>query len=370
MNNQKTLYQGIINKYKRYLPVTGKTPIISLNEGNTPLIPATYLSKLLGKEYRVYLKYEGLNPTGSFKDRGMTMAISKACEEKSKAVMCASTGNTSASAAAYASRAGIKCIVLIPKGNIALGKLSQALIHGATVLAVNGNFDDALALAKEITKDYPITLVNSLNPYRIEGQKTASFEICDALQMAPDYQVMPVGNAGNITAYWKGYKEYKKAFKIRTLPKMLGFQAEGAAPIVRGYPIKKPETIATAIRIGNPASWKQAEKARDESKGLIDMVSDKEILDAYKLLAAKEGVYVEPASAASIAGLLKLAKRGYFDKPKSHEPCLSGRQARTKNIVCILTGHGLKDPDRAIKSIKEPKTIKINKKDVLKELGY
>jgi len=358
-------YKGVIERYKKYLPVTKKTPIITLNEGNTPLIYAGYLSKLIGKNFEVYLKYEGLNPTGSFKDRGMTLAISKACEEGSSAVICASTGNTSASAAAYAARAGIKCIVLIPKGAIALGKLSQALIHGAEVYAVEGNFDAALDLVKEISDTYPITLVNSLNPYRIEGQKSASFEICDFLGRAPDFQVMPVGNAGNITAYWKGYKEYKAEGKIKELPGMLGFQAEGAAPIVRGHPIKNPKTIASAIRIGNPASWKQAEDARDESGGLIDMVSDKEILAAYKLLAAKEGVFVEPASAASIAGLLKLAKKDYFRK--RHTPYAI---RHTLRIVCILTGHGLKDSDRAIKSIKEPKVVKANLKAVLREIGY
>ncbi|MDD5027219.1 MAG: threonine synthase, partial [Candidatus Omnitrophica bacterium] len=279
-------YQGIIDRYRKHLPVTEKTPVITLNEGNTPLIYSGHLSRLLGNGFEVYLKYEGLNPTGSFKDRGMTMAISKACEEGSSAVICASTGNTSASAAAYAAKAGIRCIVLIPSGAVALGKLSQALIHGAQVLAVKGNFDDALNLVREITARYPITLVNSLNPYRIEGQKTASFEICDFLGEPPDLQIMPVGNAGNITAYWKGYKEYYKAGISKKLPKMLGFQAQGAAPIVRGHPIKNPETLATAIRIGNPASWKQAEEARDESGGLIDMVSDDEILQAYKMLAA------------------------------------------------------------------------------------
>ncbi len=320
-----------------------------------------HLSHLAGDNLEVYLKYEGLNPTGSFKDRGMTMAISKACEDKSKAVMCASTGNTSASAAAYSARAGIKCIVLIPKGAIALGKLSQALIHGAIVLAVDGNFDVALDLVKEITDKYPITLVNSLNPYRIEGQKTASFEICDYLKDAPDFQVMPVGNAGNITAYWKGYKEYKKDGKSRILPKMLGFQAKGSAPIVKGYPIKDPKTLATAIRIGNPASWKSAIAARDESKGLIDMVSDEEILRAYKMLAEKEGVFAEPASAASVAGLLKLIKTGYFKKKSKNKP---------SKIVCILTGHGLKDPDRAIKSVKEPRVVKPTFSAILKEIGY
>ncbi|MBI5145234.1 MAG: threonine synthase [Candidatus Omnitrophica bacterium] len=357
-------YEGVIKRYREYLPVTNKTPIITLKEGNTPLIYANYLSKMLGKNFAVYLKYEGLNPTGSFKDRGMTMAISKACEEGSSAVMCASTGNTSASAAAYAAKAGMKCIVLIPKGAIALGKLSQSLIHGAQVLAVDGNFDAALELVREITAKYPITLVNSLNPYRIEGQKTASFEICDTLGSAPGFQVMPVGNAGNITAYWKGYKEYKAKKKITRLPVMLGFQAEGAAPIVRGHPIKEPQTIATAIRIGNPASWLQAEAARDESGGLIDMVSDKQILAAYKLLASKEGIFVEPASAASVAGLLKLKKENYFrrvTKSPSHQ---------VTRITCILTGHGLKDPDRAIKSIKEPRVIKPNLKAILREIGY
>jgi threonine synthase len=369
-------YNGVIERYKKYLPVTQRTPIITLKEGNTPLIYANYLSKLIGKNFEIYLKYEGLNPTGSFKDRGMTVAISKACEEGSKAVMCASTGNTSASAAAYAARAALKCIVLIPRGAIALGKLSQALIHGAVVLAIDGNFDDALNLVREITVNYPITLVNSLNPYRIEGQKTASFEICDSLNDAPDFQVMPVGNAGNITAYWKGYKEYKKLGKIKILPKMLGFQAQGAAPIVRGHPIKHPNTIATAIRIGNPASWKLAEQARDESGGLIDMVSDREIVSAYKLLAAKEGVFVEPASAASVAGLLKLVKRGYFNRFSVIGSRLSAehRTPNTKHqkirIVCILTGHGLKDPDRAIKSVKEPKVVKANLKAVLREIGY
>ena len=356
---QDKRYKGLINRYKKYLPVTDKTPIITLNEGNTPLISSGYLSNLLGKNFEVYLKYEGLNPTGSFKDRGMTMAISKAIEEGSKVVICASTGNTSASAAAYAARAGIKCIVLIPKGAIALGKLSQALIHGANVLAIDGNFDDALDLVKDISAQYPITLVNSLNPYRIEGQKTASFEICDDLGDAPDYQVMPVGNAGNITAYWKGYKEYRKAGLSNKLPKMLGFQAEGAAPIVKGHPIKNPETIATAIRIGNPASWKQAEAARDESYGLIDSVTDEEILEAYKILASRDGVFAEPASAASFAGLIKLFRKGYFkniDQPT--------------RITCILTGHGLKDPDRAIKSVSEPKVVKTELKEILKEIGY
>ena len=355
MNSVKD--SGIIHKYRRFLPVSEKTPIITLGEGNTPLIFADYLSKLAGEGIEVYLKYEGVNPTGSFKDRGMTLAISKACEEQATAVMCASTGNTSASAAAYAAAAGIKCVVLIPSGAIALGKLSQALIHGAKVLAIKGNFDAALDLVKEITRHFPIKLVNSLNPYRIEGQKTASFEICDYLVEAPDFQIMPVGNAGNITDYWKGYKEYKTQGVISRLPVMIGFQAKGAAPIVRNKPIKDPETIATAIRIGNPASWKTATEARDESGGLIDMVSDAEIIRAYKILAYKEGVFAEPASASSVAGLLKLIKKGYFKHKK-------GR------IVCILTGHGLKDPERAIKTIKPPKLMAANLKSIIKEIGY
>jgi threonine synthase len=361
-------YNGVIERYKKYLPVTDKTPIITLKEGNTPLLYADYLTELAGNNFEVYLKLEGLNPTGSFKDRGMTVAISKACEEGASAVMCASTGNTSASAAAYAAKAGIKCIVLIPRGAIALGKLSQALIHGALVLALDGNFDDALKLARDITDKYPIKLVNSLNPHRIEGQKTASFEICDSLGDAPDFQVMPVGNAGNITAYWKGYKEYHQLGKSKKLPKMLGFQAEGAAPIVRGHPIEKPETIATAIRIGNPASWKSAERARDESKGLIDMVSDKQIIEAYKLLAEKEGIFVEPASSASIAGFLELVKKGYFKQ--AGRPLDRARGRQVNRIVCILTGHGLKDPDRAIKTVKEPKVVKADLQEVLREIGY
>ena len=352
-------YKGVIERYRKYLPVSEKTPVVTLLEGNTPLIPSAYLSQIFGKGFEVYLKYEGLNPTGSFKDRGMTVAVSKALEEGSKAVMCASTGNTSASAAAYAARCKMRCIVLIPKGAIALGKLAQALIHGACVIAVDGNFDDAFKLTREITDKHPITLVNSINPNRIEGQKTASFEVCDILDCAPDYQCMPVGNAGNITAYWKGYKEYKKIGKIKSLPKMCGFQAEGAAPIVRGKIIEKPETIATAIRIGNPASWKKAEAARDESGGLINIVSDNEIIKAYQILAEKEGIFVEPASASSVAGLLKLFSKGYFKKEAK----------RIQRIVCILTGHGLKDPDRAIKTIKEPKVVPATMEAVLEKIG-
>ena len=326
--------KGVIERYKEFLPVSDKTPIITLNEGDTPLIKGKVLSEITGG--KVFLKFEGANPTGSFKDRGMCMALSKALEEGAKAVMCASTGNTSASAAAYAARAGIKSIVLIPEGKIALGKLSQALIHGAEVIALQGNFDDALRMVVEITSRYPIQLVNSINPYRIEGQKTGSFEICDELGEAPEYHFIPVGNAGNITAYWKGYKEYYSAGIIHSLPIMRGYQAEGAAPIVRGKVIPNPETIATAIRIGNPARWKEAERAAQESGGRIDMVSDKEILSAYHLLAKEEGIFVEPASAASVAGLLK------FNRENSGV-------LKNKLIVCILTGTGLKDPDRAVK---------------------
>ena len=364
------MWKGLIEEYRKYLPVSAKTPIISLNEGNTPLIYAPHISSLMGDGFEVYLKYEGLNPTGSFKDRGMTVAISKAMEEGSRAVMCASTGNTSASAAAYAARAGIKCIVLIPEGAVALGKLSQALIHGAKVIAIKGNFDDALKIAIEITEKYPITLVNSINPYRIEGQKTGSFEVCDYLSDAPDYHAIPVGNAGNITAYWKGYKEYKQAGISNKLPKMLGFQAEGSAPIVLGHPVKDPKTIATAIKIGNPASWKQALAAKTESGGLIDSVSDDEILAAYKLLVSKEGVFAEPASAASVAGILKLAKNGYFNAVRNTLACSAGRQnaVRTR-IVCVLTGHGLKDPDRAIASVEKPRVVEPKMDMILKEMG-
>lgn len=365
---------GVIERYREYLPVTDQTPVITLKEGNSPLILSDFLSALMGKEIEVWLKYEGLNPTGSFKDRGMTVAVSKAQEASSEAIICASTGNTSASAAAYAASAKIKCVVLIPKNAIALGKLAQALIHGAKVIAVDGNFDAALKLVREISEKFPITLVNSLNPNRIEGQKTAAFEICDELNDAPDYHAIPVGNAGNITAYWKGYKEYQRIGKIRKLPRMLGFQAEGAAPIVKGEIVEAPETIATAIRIGNPASWKRALEARDESGGLIDMVTDGEIIEAYKLLADREGLFVEPASAASVAGVIKLAKQGYFKKLKApaYAKALAGRHSSKlkARIVCVLTGHGLKDPDRAIKSVQEPKVVPAKIEAVLKEMGY
>ncbi len=349
-------WTGLINHYREFLPVTDKTPIVTLHEGNTPLILSEDLTKAIGLS--VYLKYEGLNPTGSFKDRGMTMAISKALEQGSKIVMCASTGNTSASAAAYSARSGkLKCVVLIPEGNIALGKLAQAMIHQAQVIAIKGNFDEALTLAKKITDEYPVELVNSINPYRIEGQKTGAFEVCDFLGDAPEFHAIPVGNAGNITAYWKGYKEYKDAGKSVSLPKMLGFQAAGAAPIVTGKVIKNPETIATAIRIGNPASWKEAEAARDESGGIIDSVTDDQILEAYKRLAGKTGIFVEPASAASIAGILKLNQQGFF------------KDYKNARIVCTVTGHGLKDPNVAINNVAEPVTLEANIKTILKEIG-
>ena len=344
-------YNGLIDKYKEYLPVNENTPFITLCEGNTPLIKADNLAKHLGLDCEIYLKYEGSNPTGSFKDRGMTMAVSKAKEEGSKAIICASTGNTSAAAAVYGARAGLKCYVLIPDGYIALGKLSQAMMYGAEVIAINGNFDEALEAVREISAHYPITLVNSVNPYRIEGQKTGAFEIIEALEDAPDYHFIPVGNAGNITAYWKGYKEFYNLKKSSHLPKMMGIQAEGSAAIVKKQRIMHPETIATAIRIGNPASWKQAEAARDESNGTIDMVNDTKILEAYKLLASLEGVFCEPASAASVAGLIKLKDT---IKPKSR-------------IVCILTGNGLKDPDCAIKNaVSEVQKTSTDIKDIIK----
>ena len=350
------MWRGIIDRYRAYLPVTSRTPVVTLNEGNTPLIYSGVLSELIGAS--VHLKYEGLNPTGSFKDRGMTMAVSKAKENGAKVVICASTGNTSASAAAYAARAGLKCVVLIPKGAIALGKLSQALIHNAQVLAVDGNFDKALQLVREIAAKYPVTLVNSVNPFRLEGQKTGAFEICDQLGRAPDYHAIPVGNAGNISAYWMGYQEYHGEGRAKARPRMLGFEAAGAAPIVKKKVISKPKTVATAIRIGNPASWKLAERARDESHGLIDTVTDTEILRAYGLLAAKEGIFVEPASAASVAGILKLKKKGYFRK--------MGAKAA---IVCVLTGHGLKDPDSALRAVKPPKTVPAKLDAILERMG-
>lgn len=350
-----TYYQGLINKYREFLPVTDFTPIVTLNEGNTPLIKAENLAQKLELDAEIYLKFEGSNPTGSFKDRGMTLAVTKAKEADSNAIICASTGNTSASAAAYGAKAGLKTYVLIPDGYIALGKLSQAMMYGAEIIAIQGNFDKALEIVKDISEKYSVTLVNSLNPYRIEGQKTGAFEICDALEQAPDYHFIPVGNAGNITAYWKGYKEYKEYGKIQNLPKMMGFEAEGAAAIVRGERITNPETLATAIRIGNPASWQKAEAARDESKGTISSVTDEEIVSAYKLIASCEGILAEPASAASVAGLIKCRHT-----IKSGAKC-----------VCVLTGNGLKDPDNAMKfAISAIKKTSADIKEILNVMTF
>lgn len=339
-------WKGLIEEYRDFLPVSETTPIVTLLEGNTPLIKADNLTRKAGLNLELYLKFDGLNPTGSFKDRGMTLAISKAVEEGSKAVICASTGNTSASAAAYAARAGIKAIVIIPEGKIALGKLSQALIHNAYVLQIEGNFDEALHIVRSLVERYPITLVNSINPYRLEGQKTAAFEICDRLGRSPDFHALPVGNAGNITAYWRGYREYLNNGRIDSLPRMLGFQAAGAAPLVLGHPVERPETIATAIRIGRPASWKGAIAARDESGGRIEAVTDEEILNAYGLIASTEGIFCEPASAASVAGVIKLYKEGYFQSQSL--------------VVCTLTGNGLKDPDTVFRVAKEPVKVKVD----------
>ncbi|WNC16726.1 threonine synthase [Brevibacillus brevis] len=341
---------GIIARYREFLPVTDKTPLVSLHEGNTPLIHAPKLSQQLGVE--LYVKYEGLNPTGSFKDRGMVMAVAKAVEEGSTTIMCASTGNTSAAAAAYAARCGLRCIVLIPSGNIALGKLAQAIAYGAEVIAIDGNFDEALNIVREITANEPITLVNSVNPYRIEGQKSAAFEVCDALGDAPDILAIPVGNAGNITAYWKGFKEYQSAGKSSSLPRMFGFQAAGAAPLVHGQPVPNPETVATAIRIGNPASKEGALNAVSESNGLIDSVTDEEILQAYQLLAKSEGVFCEPASAASLAGIIKLHA--------------AGKLPQGAKVACVLTGNGLKDPNIAIKMVgEEPRSVPATREAVM-----
>jgi threonine synthase len=346
-------WRGVIDEYRKWLPVSDATPVISLREGGTPLVHALYLSKLLGNE--IWLKVEGTNPTGSFKDRGMTMAISKAAEAGAKAVICASTGNTSASAAAYATKAGMKPVVLVPEGKIAMGKLAQAIAHGATLLQVKGNFDDCLTLARQLSDNYPVALVNSVNPYRIEGQKTAAFEVVDMLHEAPDIHVMPVGNAGNITAYWQGYQEYHKARISKQLPMMWGFQAAGAAPIVKRKIIKNPETIATAIRIGNPASWDQAVIAQVASKGLIDSVTDKEILSAYHLVAAKEGIFVEPSSAAGLAGLIK--KKAQRKLPKD------------KVIVITVTGNGLKDVQWVLNGAGKPIVIPVDLKRAAKVIG-
>jgi threonine synthase len=328
--------QGVLYRYRDYLPVTPATPLITLGEGDTPLVRSLTLEKELNCG-ELYFKLEGCNPSGSFKDRGMVMAIANAVENGNRTVICASTGNTSASAAAFGARFGLEVVVIIPKGKIALGKLAQAIAYGARIIAIDGNFDQALQIVLELVKRYPVALVNSLNPYRIEGQKTGAFEIIDELGDAPDYHFIPVGNAGNITAYWKGYVEFKQAHRSSKTPKMMGFQAAGSAPIVKGKIVKHPKTFATAIRIGNPASWKNAEKARDESGGVIDSVTDDEILAAYKLMASKEGIFGEPASAAPLAGLIKIRERGL--------------DLSDKKVVCIVTGNGLKDPGVPVKNI-------------------
>ena len=344
---------GIIRRYREWLPVADDAPVISLGEGATPLIPAPVLSEMTGCE--VYLKVEGANPTASFKDRGMTVAVSMAAAHGAKAVICASTGNTSASAAAYAARAGLTCAVLVPRGKIALGKLAQALVHGARLLQVDGNFDDCLELARKLANDHPVALVNSVNPDRLEGQKTAAFEIVEALGDAPDVHCLPVGNAGNISAYWMGYREYAKAGKAARTPRMFGFQASGAAPIVRGEPVLTPLTIATAIRIGNPASWRLAEEARDASGGLIESVTDRQILAAYRLLAAREAVFGELASAAGVAGLLQARENGQLDAGSV--------------VVCTITGNGLKDPDWAVSAAPAPVTVPVDAATAAAALG-
>lgn len=343
-------WQGLLKQYKDFLPVTENTPALSLNEGNTPLIPLERLSEEWG--VNIHVKTEGTNPTGSFKDRGMVMAVAKAKEEGSKAIICASTGNTSAAAAAYGTRAGLRTIVVIPEGKIALGKLAQAVMYGAEVFEIQGNFDNALEIVRSISEKEPITLVNSVNPYRIEGQKTAAYEVCEALGKAPDALCIPVGNAGNITAYWKGFKEYHEQHQTG-LPNMLGFEAEGAAAIVRGEVVKEPETIATAIRIGNPASWDKAIRVTEESDGRIDMVTDDEIVEAYQLLAKTEGVFAEPASCASLAGLKKQIDSGKIKKGSA--------------VVCVLTGNGLKDPSTAIDKVTVKPTVIPNNEEAFME---
>ena len=346
-------WRGLIEEYRDRLPLSAATPVITLGEGGTPLVYACALSEMTGCS--VWLKYEGANPTGSFKDRGMTMAISKAAEAGARVVICASTGNTSASAAAYAVKAGMGCAVLVPAGKIAMGKLAQAVVHGATLLQVEGNFDDCLTIARELADNYPVELVNSVNPSRIEGQKTAAFEIVDMLGFAPDIHCLPVGNAGNITAYWRGYTEYHRDGITPSRPRMWGFQAAGAAPLVHGAPVVNPETIATAIRIGNPASWDFAVAARDESSGLIDLVTDEEILAAYHLIASREGLFCEPSSAAGVAGLLKLHAAGGLDAGQS--------------VVCTLTGNGLKDPQWALAGSKDPAVVPVAVKAAAQALG-
>ena len=331
-------WRGLIEEYRAYLPVSDSTPVVTLREGNTPLIPAPAIAAEIGRDVQVFVKYDGLNPTGSFKDRGMTMAISKAKEAGAKAVICASTGNTSAAAAAYARRGGMRAFVLIPDGYVALGKLAQALVYGAEVLAIQGNFDQALKIVRDMSEYYPVTLVNSVNPYRLEGQKTGAFEVVDVLGDAPDWLCIPVGNAGNISAYWMGFCQYHQDQRCTKLPRMMGFQAAGSAPLVTGHAVEHPETLATAIRIGNPASWDKAIAVRDASQGAFTAVTDEEIISAYRLLASQEGVFCEPASAASVAGLLKV---------KDQVPTGA-------TVVCVLTGNGLKDPDAAIKHSNNP----------------
>jgi threonine synthase len=348
-------WRGIIEEYRKFLPVSEQTPVVTLLEGHTPLIPAIRLAKTVCPGLRLFLKIEGANPTGSFKDRGMTLAVSKALEGAVKGFMCASTGNTSAAAAAYAAKAGLPAYVVVPAGNIALGKLTQALMHGAKVIQIDGNFDQALEIVKVLCKETDIELVNSINPFRLEGQKTAAMEICDQLGYAPHIHALPVGNAGNITAYWKGYTEYREAGQTQDVPKMFGFQAAGAAPIVLGHVVEDPRTVASAIRIGNPASWSLASRAIAESQGCIDMVTDDEILHAYKLVAQEEGVFCEPASAASIAGIYKMSRGGLLPKEG--------------NVVCTLTGHGLKDPDTALSVSYRPVTVPATRDGVAAQLS-
>src|SRR2546429_6255827 len=353
---------GVIERYRSFLPVSETTPVISLNEGSTPLIPAPRLSSIAGRDCRVYLKFEGLNPTGSFKDRGMTVAVSKALEHGASAVICASTGNTSASASAYATRAGISCVVILPAGKIATGKLLQAFVYGAKIVAIDGNFDDALRIVRELGEASDLAIVNSINPDRIAGQKTAAFEIVDVLGDAPDFHLLPVGNAGNITAYWAGYREYHALGWSTKLPAMIGFQAAGAAPIFYNRIVEQPETAASAIHIGNPASWQQARAAITESHGAIDVVSDEEILAAQTWLARHEGIFVEPASAASIAGLFKCCD--------SKEAAYSFQKIQGQSrIVCTVTGHGLKDPDVIIGQMKELKSVPATMNDVRRAVG-
>jgi threonine synthase len=348
-------WRGVIEQYREFLPVSERTPIVTLCEGNTPLVSAPRLAEATDPSLQIYLKCEGFNPTGSFKDRGMTLAVSKALEAGSRAIICASTGNTSASAAAFAARAGIRAFVMVPKGSIALGKLSQAAIHGAKVLTVEGNFDQALDIVRRIAESHPVTLVNSVNPFRLEGQKTGAFEVVDQLGRAPDYHLIPVGNAGNITAYWRGYREYQRAGRVKDLPRMVGFQAAGAAPIYENRVIEEPRTIATAIKIGNPASWGPALEAMKDSAGWVEVVTDEEILRGYRLLAREEGIFMEPASAATVAGLIKMVKAGRFEPGST--------------LVLTLTGHGLKDPDTALESASRPTTVPPLIDAVLAQLG-